>query len=295
VLVGIGLPAITTTVGAVSECTPTSTTAQGEAVCGDDAAPSPAAEAGLQPGDEITQWDGVAVTSWDQLSGMIADSPDQQVPIVVERDGQDGALTVTTAERQAAVLDADGNPETDADGAAVTQRVGFLGVTPTQEHEPLPLSSVPTETWAMVSGTASIIVTLPVKVAATVSEAFTDSERSADGVVSIVGVGRLAVDAVAADAPVVTTLQFLLSLLASLNVALFVFNLIPLLPLDGGHVVNALYEGAKRTVARVRGLPRPGPADVAKMMPVAYVMFVVLLGTGVLLMLADVIDPVQLT
>src|SRR5690606_40161361 len=108
-------------------------------------------------------------------------------------------------------------------------------------------------------------------------------------------VGRLAVDAVAADAPVVATLQFLLTLLASLNVALFVFNLIPLLPLDGGHVVNALYEGARRTVARVAGRPRPGPADVAKMMPVAYVMFFVLLGVGAVLILADVLNPIRLT
>ncbi|MCA5893232.1 site-2 protease family protein [Isoptericola sp. NEAU-Y5] len=294
VLVGIGLPAITTTVGEVSACTPTSTTASGEPVCAADAAPSPAAAAGLEPGDEVVRWDGTAVTSWDQLSGLIADTPGEQVPVVVLRDGQETALTVTTAEREAAVADAQGNPEVGADGEPVVRTVGFLGMVPTQEYEPLPATSVPTQTWAMVSGTAAIIVTLPVKVADTMTQAFTAEERSADGVLSIVGVGRLAVDAVAADAPVVATLQFLLTLLASLNVALFVFNLIPLLPLDGGHVVNALYEGARRTVARVAGRPRPGPADVAKMMPVAYVMFVVLLGTGVLLMLADVIDPVQL-
>jgi Zn-dependent protease len=214
--------------------------------------------------------------------------------VIVERDGREVTLAVTTALRDRPVLDDTGAVVTDADGDPMTERTGFLGVTPTSEYEPLPLSTVPEQVWLQVSGTAYMIATLPVRVADAAVQAFTDEPRSRDGVMSVVGVGRIAVDVIAADAPVVATLQFLLSLLAALNVALFVFNLIPLLPLDGGHVVNALYEGAKRTVARVRGSPTPAPADVARMMPVAYVVFVVLLGTGVLLMLADIIDPVQL-
>ena len=120
VLVGIGAQTITTTVGAVSVCTPTSTTAQGEPACTADAAPSPAAAAGLRPGDDIVEWDGVAVTSWEQLSGAIAATPDRQVPVVVERDGARVPLTVTTAERQVPVLTEDGTPRVGADGAPVT-------------------------------------------------------------------------------------------------------------------------------------------------------------------------------
>ena len=294
VLVGIGAPVITTTVGAVSACTPTSTTADGAPVCGEDAAPSPAAAAGLEPGDEIVAWDGTAVTSWEQLAGAIAASPDQQVPVVVVRDGAEVTLQVTTSERQVPVVEADGTAKVDADGQPLTEPAGFLGVTPTQDHEPLPVSAVPDAVWQQVSGTAGMVLTLPVRIGEAAVQAFSDEPRSQDSVMSVVGVSRLAVDFVAEDAPVVQTLQLLLSLLAALNVALFVFNLIPLLPLDGGHVVNALYEGAKRQVARLRGLPRPGPADVARMMPVAYVMFVVLVGTGVILIVADVVDPVRL-
>ncbi len=294
VLVGIGVQTVTTTVGAVSECVPTSVTTAGEPVCGPEAAPSPALAAGLQPGDEIVAFDGERVTSWEQLVGLIEPAAGDRLPVVVERDGGEVPLTLEVAERERPVLDAEGALVTDAQGEPVTETTGFLGVTPTSEHRPLPVSAVGEQVWLQVSGTAYAVATLPVRIADAAVQAFTDEPRSQDSVMSVVGVGRIAVDAIAADAPVVATLQFLLTLLAALNVALFVFNLLPLLPLDGGHVVNALYEGGRRTVARVRGAPLPGPADVARMMPVAYVVFVLLLGTGVLLMLADVLDPVRI-
>jgi membrane-associated protease RseP (regulator of RpoE activity) len=84
------------------------------------------------------------------------------------------------------------------------------------------------------------------------------------------------------------------SLVASLNMALFVFNLIPLLPLDGGHIAGALWEGVKKTWARVFGRPDPGPVDTAAALPVAYVVAIGLLGMTALLIYADIVRPVQL-
>ena len=130
--------------------------------------------------------------------------------------------------------------------------------------------------------------------------AFGDAEREVDSPMSVVGVGRVAgevssgkYDALVGES-VGDKLWVILSLLAGLNFMLFVFNLIPLLPLDGGHVAGALWEGLKRSAARLVGRPDPGYVDVAKALPVAYTVSVVLLGASLLLIYADLVNPVNL-
>ena len=72
------------------------------------------------------------------------------------------------------------------------------------------------------------------------------------------------------------------------------FNFIPLLPLDGGHIAGALYEMLRRGLAKLFHKPDPGYVDTAKMMPIAYAVGAVIMLSGVVLILADLIDPIKL-
>jgi membrane-associated protease RseP (regulator of RpoE activity) len=75
---------------------------------------------------------------------------------------------------------------------------------------------------------------------------------------------------------------------------LFVFNLVPLLPLDGGHILTALYEAVRRGFAKLRRKPDPGPVDSAKLMPLTFGVVIVLGAMSLLLIYADIVKPVNL-
>lgn len=296
ILVGYGTMTTSTTVAQLSECVPASasSTATGDDCAGRPTAPAVAA--GLEPGDEVVAFGGTEVHSWQQLVGLINDSAGQPAEVTVLRDGESLNLQVTPAEAERPVLDEQGVPVVGADGQAVVRPGGFVGFSPLQVRERQPLSSVLPAVGDMTWQTLTMVATLPVRVADAATQAFTAEERSQDSVQSVVGVARISGEIMALDEAILDRVMFFLSLLASLNIALFAFNMIPLLPLDGGHLVNALYEGGKRTVARIRGAAvLPGPADVARMTPVAYVVFLVLLGVGGVLIVADLVDPVRIT
>jgi membrane-associated protease RseP (regulator of RpoE activity) len=142
-----------------------------------------------------------------------------------------------------------------------------------------------------------VVVNVPQKMVGVVQAAFGPGERDPNGPISVVGVGRVGGEIASADLGVEGTMakiMTLLSLIAALNMALFVFNLIPLLPLDGGHVAGALWEGLKRNGAKIMGKADPGPVDVAKMMPVAYSVALVLITMSAILIYADIVKPVKL-
>jgi membrane-associated protease RseP (regulator of RpoE activity) len=171
--------------------------------------------------------------------------------------------------------------------------VGFLGITPLQERERQGPVAVADYMGELTAHTAGALVRLPQKMVGVWQAAFGDEERDPNGPVGVVGVSRLGGEIAASEWPVVEKVAMFIALLGSLNLAVGLFNLVPLLPLDGGHMAGALLEAIKKFFARLRGRPDPGYVDVAKALPVTYVMAVVLIVMGGLLIYADLVNPIR--
>jgi len=288
-------------VASVSQCVVPVTKA-GDATTCTDQPQTPALAAGILPGDRFVSIAGQPVDDTTDVGTLIRPRVGEAVPIVVERDGKQVTVTATPIRNIVPVLDAKGLPVTDADGTTQTTEAGFLGVrsAPPVAYEPQPVSAVPAMLWGYVSGTAQALVHVPERMVGVWQAAFGDAAREADSPMSVVGVGRVAGEASGGkyDSLVGPSagdkLWFLVGLIAALNFMLFLFNLIPLLPLDAGHVAGALWEGLKRGLAKLLGRPDPGYVDVAKALPIAYTVSTVLLGASLLLIYADLVKPVNL-
>ena len=291
-LTGIGVQTATTTVNSVSECIIPADAGRTECAASDPVAP--AAAAGLQPGDVIVEVDGQPISTFAEASALIRESPGEPLSIVIERDGAQQTITLTPTAIEQPVTDAAGQPVLDENGGPQTQEVGFAGIRQEVEYLHQPIWAGPAAAVENVGAVAGIIWQLPVKVYETAVTLVTGGERDPTGPLSIVGAGILSGEVAAAEAPILNRVAGFLGLLASLNIALFVFNLIPLLPLDGGHIVVALWDGIKRMWAKLFHRPPPKPVDATKLVPVTFVVVIALIGMGAILILADIFNPLSL-
>jgi membrane-associated protease RseP (regulator of RpoE activity) len=288
------LPAGAETAGDEDACS-TPITPQGqtcEAGVGDCALPqrSPAAEAGLRPGDTIVAIDGAPVDptaydSWTAVQDTIRSSPGVALDLTLERDGERRDVTVTPIPNTVYV----------EAGSDETRTAGYLGVSPVPTLARQDVGALPGYFGMIVSNSVQRLVEIPQRVPQLFRAAFLGEERDKNGPIGVVGVGRISGEAFALpQLSGMEKLSFFLSMLASVNLVLFLFNLLPIYPLDGGHVAGALYEKARSTVARLRGRPDPGPFDIARLMPVAYLVAGVFLALSALLFIADIVNPITL-
>lgn len=280
-----GVTEATTKVDTVSDCVIAVEVGEAPRTCEAGDPQAPAARAGLEPGDEIRSFNGTEVTSYRHLQDMIRDNRDGEAVIGVERDGKTLTLRTNTA-INTVFADLDG-------GSDDTTQAGFLGITPVQvQVHKGPLYTLQ-EMGTMTVSAVEVIAKFPVKVWEVGKAAVGLQERDPASPMSVVGASRIAGEISSADQiDAGAKLASLLMLLGAVNLFLGLFNFVPLLPLDGGHIAGALYEAVRRAVARVRGLPDPGHVDVAKLLPVAYVVAVAFLVMSVVLIYADFVAPI---
>lgn len=287
-LVGIGTSFATSTLAVVQPCL-----SSAECTAADPA--SPAATAGFQPGDRVLTWGGTEVAAWTDISTLIRDGGTAPVDVVVSRAGQEVALTVVPVELERPVYDANGKAVLQ-DGVPVTEALPYVGISPASELRRQSITAVPPLLVDVTAQTFGVILHLPQQLWGVAQSLVTGEERDAS-VIGIVGVGRFAGEITSVESDkygIAARAVDLMGLLVSLNIALFAFNVIPLPPLDGGHIAGALVEGARRGWARVRGMTAPRPVDMARLLPLTYGVVAVLVGMGVLLALADIVRPVTL-
>lgn len=254
---------------------------------------TPAQLAGLKAGDEVVSVAGNKATDWTQIRDLLTATPTAEFEIL--RDGKILKVTVTAVIQQRPQFDSLGNPILDEAGEIVSAPQPFLGVFLTPERKPVPLVQSLEASGSTIAQIGTLILRLPQEVVEVTAITFGGGERDPNGPISIVGIGQVAGEVAASDqAGLADKIATGIQILGSLNFALFVFNMVPLLPLDGGHVAGGIYESIKRGLYRIAGKKDPGPADTALLMPLTYFVFIALLVVSALLITADLVNPISL-
>ncbi|GAB2796262.1 M50 family metallopeptidase [Streptomyces daliensis] len=286
VLMSFGVNTQTTSVSTVSECVIPASSQSDK--CTSGAKDSPAKAAGLKPGDKIVAFDGKPVSEWDDLQGRIRDTTGP-ASITVERDGARRTLHADLIENKVAKSDGNGGYVPDEYVTA-----GFLGFTPASGVVQQSFPQAADRMGEMMSSGVEALIALPSKIPDLWNAAFDGAERKQDSPMGVVGAARVGGEVFSLDIPPSQRVATMLFLVAGFNLSLFLFNMLPLLPLDGGHIAGALWESVRRAFAKVFRRPDPGPFDVARLMPVAYVVAGVFICFTLLVLVADVVNPVKL-
>lgn len=284
VLVGIGGYERSTKVVEIAQCVPSSFVEAVECTANDQV--GPAKVAGLQVGDVVTSANGQAVKNWDEITEISLKNPGA-VDLNVLRGEESISVAITPALVS--------RPGYDDNGQLVTQQLPFFGVVLEPIRQPQSLSDALKYSQNAIGSTFELILTLPVQVYELIADTLSGQQRDGSGPVSVVGIGQAAGELASSNevSPLDKWATGLM-LLASLNFALFAFNMLPLLPLDGGHLAGQVYEAVKKGLYRVLRKPNPGPVDTALLMPITYVVSATLILLSVVLLIIDLINPLAL-
>jgi membrane-associated protease RseP (regulator of RpoE activity) len=251
-------------------------------VIGEVVKDSAAASAGIKAGDEVISINGVAVKNWYKDVEAIRNSGGKDLVLGLKRDGEQITITAT--------------PQlTEVDGASryVLGIINTIGIKRSGVVQSA--SYAFTATKSFITESAKSLVALPSKIPALWGQTVRGEERDANGLVGVVGVARVSGQAVGdAQLSISERAATFILIVASLNIFVGLFNLLPILPLDGGHMAVAIADEVRAVFARIRKRPRPAAIDVTVLTPTTMVVFVILASLTLLLLVADVINPVTL-
>jgi membrane-associated protease RseP (regulator of RpoE activity) len=269
---------------AVAQCV----NSNADGTCPPGAQQSAAAKAGLRAGDRITAVGGTTITSYNQLAAIIRASAGVTLQLHILRAG--AALVVSVTPTVGEKRDSDGNliPNT---------REGFLGISPVVPNPSTSIGHAVVRTFPALGNTLKSTGGVLAHLPAEVGDVLTGKQRNAsDSAVSVVGVVRAAGQVGASkDYSTRTKVLNIVFLGAELNLFVGIVNLLPLLPLDGGHIAIVWFEKLRAFVARRRRRPDPGRVNILKVLPAAYSVFALIVLLSVILVYADIASPIKVT
>jgi membrane-associated protease RseP (regulator of RpoE activity) len=244
---------------------------------------SAAAAAGFQKDDEIIAIDGDRSTNWQDQLDKIRNSKGRELTFTIKRDGIE--QQISAAPRM-----------TDIEDGTSRYVLGIINEFGTKRVDPATsVTSAAKLTWSFTTASAKALVQLPTKIPALWGQTFGGEKRDENGLVGIVGVARVSGQAAASgELSTSERIGTFILIVASLNIFVGLFNLLPILPLDGGHMAVAIADEIRAFIARLRGRARPAGIDVKVLTPVTSVVFVILALLTVLLLIADIFNPISL-
>ena len=247
---------------------------------------SPAQAAGLKAGDRLISVGGKPTSTFAQLRDAIrADKTAAPLAVTYERDGKVQSTTITP------VL------QLQPTASGGTQKVPVLGITAQQTHVGPVTAARKTITTlgTFITGTASSLAHFPQRISTIFS-----NHRDPNGAVGVIGISRVSGDLLSGGAGVGaigwdTRIGDFLLLVAGVNLFVGFFNLLPLMPLDGGHLAVLGFEQARDRIRRLRGYRGPlKRVDLTKLLPATYAVVAIFATLTLVLAAADIVNPIRL-
>lgn len=243
---------------------------------------SAAQSAGIMVGDEVTSINGKKVTDWYKDVTAIRNSQGRELTLGIKRAGQE--LIITAAPTLETI---------DGQERFLLGIINEVGLKRTGVVTSFKNAGVVTKDFLFES--VKSLAKLPSKIPELWGQTVNGQERDANGLVGVVGVARVSGQAVSSDElSAMERLATFVLIIASLNIFVGIFNLLPILPLDGGHMAVAIADEIRAFLARLRGRARPAAIDVTVLTPITMVVFVILAALTLLLLVADIVNPVIL-